>query len=262
VFQAYQDILVLIYTRMEMDTLDHLLMPPPPPISKKRPRSITIYSEEEAYAIPYDSRSRPICTRSYKSQHQVQCLNSDSSDTWVTPSPRYNNTTTGQNRRALRSLQPKSLACHMTGEEEELQSPNDTEVDVDAILSSALNENSNDMEPMETLHFTAIVSKSMNSPTMNENRNDLSRSCPEYSHHKSIDFSTTDKNNTSTLYEQDSPKDTSTELCESPKITTRFHHIIGHGAAKLRLEEAILPLALPSSLVHSVMRGMFFLSFW
>ena len=43
-------------------------------------------------------------------------------------------------------------------------------------------------------------------------------------------------------------------------ITTsdvRFRDIIGHAAAKLRLDEALLPLALPSSLADSILTGMY-----
>jgi hypothetical protein len=40
-----------------------------------------------------------------------------------------------------------------------------------------------------------------------------------------------------------------------PRISTRFSDIIGHGGAKLRLEETILPLALPSSLAHTLLTG-------
>ena len=38
--------------------------------------------------------------------------------------------------------------------------------------------------------------------------------------------------------------------------TVRFRDIIGHSTAKLRLEEALLPLALPPSLADSILVGM------
>jgi hypothetical protein len=38
--------------------------------------------------------------------------------------------------------------------------------------------------------------------------------------------------------------------------TTRFSDIIGHSHAKLRLDEALLPLALPSKLADSILTGM------
>ena len=40
-----------------------------------------------------------------------------------------------------------------------------------------------------------------------------------------------------------------------PLIKTRFSDIIGHGAAKLRLDEMLLPLALPIELAQSVLTG-------
>lgn len=41
-----------------------------------------------------------------------------------------------------------------------------------------------------------------------------------------------------------------------PPINTSFRDIIGHGQAKLRLDEALLPLALPPDLAHSVLSGI------
>lgn len=44
--------------------------------------------------------------------------------------------------------------------------------------------------------------------------------------------------------------------CDSPTlINVSFRDIIGHGQAKLRLDEALLPLALPSDLADSVLTG-------
>ena len=40
-------------------------------------------------------------------------------------------------------------------------------------------------------------------------------------------------------------------------IKTRFSDIIGHGAAKLRLDEMLLPLALPIALAQSILTGKF-----
>ena len=42
-----------------------------------------------------------------------------------------------------------------------------------------------------------------------------------------------------------------------PLIKTRFSDIIGHGAAKLRLDEMLLPLALPIELAQSVLTGKY-----
>ena len=39
-------------------------------------------------------------------------------------------------------------------------------------------------------------------------------------------------------------------------VATKFSDIIGHGAVKLRLEEVLLPLALPSSLADSILTGI------
>ncbi|KAL7427648.1 hypothetical protein ACHAXH_002301 [Discostella pseudostelligera] len=45
--------------------------------------------------------------------------------------------------------------------------------------------------------------------------------------------------------------------CDSPTlINVSFRDIIGHGQAKLRLDEALLPLALPSDLADSVLTGI------
>lgn len=45
---------------------------------------------------------------------------------------------------------------------------------------------------------------------------------------------------------------------ETPPITTRFRDIIGHGSAKLRIDEMLLPLALPPSLAESLLTGELF----
>lgn len=49
-------------------------------------------------------------------------------------------------------------------------------------------------------------------------------------------------------------------------IHTRFEDIIGHGNAKLRLDEALLPLALPPSIASSIITGKYFfqkvICFW
>ena len=42
---------------------------------------------------------------------------------------------------------------------------------------------------------------------------------------------------------------------DKPTITSRFSDIIGHGAAKLRLDEMLLPLALPVSLARNILTG-------
>lgn len=42
---------------------------------------------------------------------------------------------------------------------------------------------------------------------------------------------------------------------DKPTITARFSDIIGHGAAKLRLDEMLIPLALPSSLADRILTG-------
>ena len=42
---------------------------------------------------------------------------------------------------------------------------------------------------------------------------------------------------------------------DKPSITARFSDIIGHGAAKLRLDEMLLPLALPPTMSRNVLVG-------
>jgi hypothetical protein len=42
---------------------------------------------------------------------------------------------------------------------------------------------------------------------------------------------------------------------DKPTITIRFSDIIGHGAAKLRLDEMLIPLALPSCLASRILTG-------
>lgn len=52
---------------------------------------------------------------------------------------------------------------------------------------------------------------------------------------------------------------TSTEpnsLMEFKPVDTRFSDIIGHGDVKIRIDELLLPLALPSSLIHSILKGV------
>ena len=39
------------------------------------------------------------------------------------------------------------------------------------------------------------------------------------------------------------------------QLSTRFSDIIGHGAAKLRLDEVLLPMALPPALADSILTG-------
>ena len=41
-------------------------------------------------------------------------------------------------------------------------------------------------------------------------------------------------------------------------VSTRFHDVIGHGAAKLRIQEVLLPLALPRDLTDSILTGTIF----
>lgn len=43
---------------------------------------------------------------------------------------------------------------------------------------------------------------------------------------------------------------------DKPYIKTRFSDIIGHGSAKLRLDEMLLPLALPPSLAQNILTGV------
>ena len=57
------------------------------------------------------------------------------------------------------------------------------------------------------------------------------------------DFAKTDKSHPSQGY-------------EAPPINASFRDIIGHGQAKLRLDEALLPLALPPDLADSVLSGI------
>ena len=52
-------------------------------------------------------------------------------------------------------------------------------------------------------------------------------------------------------------KNTQSRGCDSPLSTNvSFRDIIGHGQAKLRLDEALLPLALPPDLAASVLTGL------
>jgi disulfide oxidoreductase YuzD len=44
---------------------------------------------------------------------------------------------------------------------------------------------------------------------------------------------------------------------DKPTITTRFSDIIGHGAAKLRLDEMLIPLALPRCLADRILTGKY-----
>ena len=54
-----------------------------------------------------------------------------------------------------------------------------------------------------------------------------------------------------------SKKNKQSRGCDSPPlINVSFRDIIGHGQAKLRLDEALLPLALPPDLVDSVLTGL------
>jgi SpoVK/Ycf46/Vps4 family AAA+-type ATPase len=46
------------------------------------------------------------------------------------------------------------------------------------------------------------------------------------------------------------------ELTEFKSIDTRFSDIIGHGDVKIRMDELLLPLALPATLMGSVLRGV------
>jgi SpoVK/Ycf46/Vps4 family AAA+-type ATPase len=43
---------------------------------------------------------------------------------------------------------------------------------------------------------------------------------------------------------------------DKPQIKTRFSDIIGHGSAKLRLDEMLLPLALPPTLAQNILTGV------
>ncbi|KAL7540913.1 hypothetical protein ACHAXR_010470 [Thalassiosira sp. AJA248-18] len=57
--------------------------------------------------------------------------------------------------------------------------------------------------------------------------------------------------------QQGSKKKKQSRECDSPPpINVSFRDIIGHGQAKLRLDEALLPLALPPDLADSVLTGI------
>jgi hypothetical protein len=58
-------------------------------------------------------------------------------------------------------------------------------------------------------------------------------------------------------YQHGSMKRRQSQICDSPTtlVNVSFRDIIGHGQAKLRLDEALLPLALPSDLADSVLTG-------
>ena len=256
-----------------MDELDHRLMPPP--VSKKRPRSITIYSEEEAYYGPSRTRSTS-CISFLNGQLPAHGLNSHPSpsekDTCVTPTPKFICT---KSRLAFRSLQPtdtciKSLASSMTGEFQ-LDCPNDTTtIAVGAIHTSTLTDNSDYIEVLDTTlvhpYTTTVlpcVSQNLKSCTLDETQHhpSLSEVYNDSTHFPSLDepCSSLSQGEVMCNKEEDIPK--TRDFNDSPKITTRFADIIGHGGAKLRLEEAILPLALPASLVNSVLTGKNFIYF-
>jgi SpoVK/Ycf46/Vps4 family AAA+-type ATPase len=46
------------------------------------------------------------------------------------------------------------------------------------------------------------------------------------------------------------------EILQLTQVTTRFSDIIGHGSVKLRIDEILLPLALPPSLTDSILIGV------
>ena len=72
-------------------------------------------------------------------------------------------------------------------------------------------------------------------------------------HHK-----VSDRESTRGSCQQGSMKRKQSHSCDSPTlVNVSFRDIIGHGQAKLRLDEALLPLALPSDLADSVLTGVY-----
>ena len=69
--------------------------------------------------------------------------------------------------------------------------------------------------------------------------------------------------NADQVNEEENQSENDTNSCEvdsevefdKPSITARFSDIIGHGAAKLRLDEMLLPLALPPTISRNVLVG-------
>ena len=72
-------------------------------------------------------------------------------------------------------------------------------------------------------------------------------------HHNKV----SDIDSTREKYQHGSMKRRQSQICDSPTtlVNVSFRDIIGHGQAKLRLDEALLPLALPSDLADSVLTG-------
>jgi Cdc6-like AAA superfamily ATPase len=152
----------------------------------------------------------------------------------------------------------------MTGEFQ-LDCPNDTTtIAVGAIHTSTLTDNSDYIEVLDTTlvhpYTTTVlpsVSQNLKSCTLDETQRhpSLSEAYNDSTHFPSSDepCSSLSQSEVMCNKEDDIPK--TRDFNDIPNITTRFADIIGHGGAKLRLEEAILPLALPPSLVNSVLTG-------
>jgi SpoVK/Ycf46/Vps4 family AAA+-type ATPase len=63
-------------------------------------------------------------------------------------------------------------------------------------------------------------------------------------------------NRTDSIDDSSSTRTETNALTEFKRVDTRFSDIIGHGDVKIRIDELLLPLALPSSLVHSILKGV------
>ena len=102
-----------------------------------------------------------------------------------------------------------------------------------------------------------IVSKSDDSIIVSNN-NQISRNVPFESNGKAkLHQKVCDIGSNRDSYHYRSTKRKQTQICDSHTlVNVSFRDIIGHGQAKLRLDEALLPLALPRDLADSVLTGV------
>lgn len=253
---------------------DTELMPPPPPRSLKRHKTLAPLNVEKAVSV----------TQQHQAASALPMMDNDSALISVDPRHNYNYSAVGggmdgsemavtfeRETKNYDNNGESMLGYSLTNDvrpgavSPEEGEPGSVPVECGALASVRLDgsfiQESTYYEILDK--EKAVLSSYDDCLTMNRSDNSIIVSSSNHQNSSNVPFESTGRSklhqkvsDIGSTHQYRSMKRKQSQICDSPTIVNvSFRDIIGHGQAKLRLDEALLPLALPSDLADSVLTG-------
>lgn len=252
---------------------DTELMPPPPPRGFKRHKTLAPSNVEKAESI----------TQQHQAASVLPMMDNDSALISVDPRHNYNYSAVGgmdgseigltfdRETKNYANSGESMLGYSLTNDvrpgavSPEEGEPGSVPVECGALASVRLDgsfiQESTYYESQD--EEKAVLSSYDDCLTINRSDNSIIVSSSNHQSSSNMPFESTGRSklhqkvsDIGSTHQYRSMKRKQSQMCDSPTIVNvSFRDIIGHGQAKLRLDEALLPLALPSDLADSVLTG-------